>query len=167
MREAMKLVTFAMVLLVNGVMVKSSQDVMKSMTKNFLKAYEACAKEYTLPESTANELINFWKEDFSTTNRNVGCAILCLTSKLSLLDPEGKLHHGKAEDFAKQHGADGDTAKKLVEILHTCEKNEPVIEDHCTMALGIAMCFKKEMHNLKWAPDSELLFDELVADMQG
>nr|ADK66921.1 pheromone binding protein 1 [Chilo suppressalis] len=165
-RDTMMLKLVVVMCLTMTVVVDSSQTVMKSMTKNFLKAYEVCAKEYSLKEGTAGILIGFWKDDFSTTSRDVGCAILCLSTKLDLIDPEGKLHHGKATEFAMQHGSGEEMAKKLVEILHNCEQTVTPNEDKCMRALDIAMCFKKELHTLGWAPDPELLFEELIAEMR-
>ncbi|CAG9796001.1 unnamed protein product [Diatraea saccharalis] len=166
MREAKMLVLVVMVFLMMNVMVDSSQTVMKSMTKNFLKAYEVCLKEYNIREGTTNQILSFWKEDFTTSSRDVGCAIYCLSTKLDLIDPEGKLHHGNAANFAMKHGSGEEMAKKIVEFLHSCEQSTPANEDKCMHALDIAMCFKKEVHAVGWAPDPEVLFDEIIAEMQ-
>nr|BBB15962.1 pheromone binding protein-A [Ostrinia furnacalis] len=149
-----------------SVVVHSSQAVMKDMTKNFIKAYEVCAKEYNLPEAAGAEVMNFWKEGYVLTSREAGCAILCLSSKLNLLDPEGTLHRGNTVELGKQHGSDDAMAHQLVDIVHACEKSVPPNEDNCLMALGISMCFKTEIHKLNWAPDHELLLEEMMAEMK-
>lgn len=58
-----------------------------------------------LPDSIMTEFYNFWKDDYVLSDRSTGCAIICLSSKLDLLDPDGNLHHGNAKDFALKHGA--------------------------------------------------------------
>lgn len=51
------------------------------------------------------DLYNYWKEEYELLHRDVGCAIVCMSKKLNVLDAEGRLHHTNAEAFAKQHGA--------------------------------------------------------------
>nr|QHI06957.1 pheromone-binding protein [Helopeltis theivora] len=108
----------------------------------------------------------FWKEDFQVTSREAGCAIFCLSKKMDIIDPEGKLHKGKTNDFLKQHGSDDDTARKVMDILHNCEADAGDNSDDCMRALDVAMCFKKEMHSLNWAPDPEVLLEELMSEMR-
>nr|BAG71419.1 pheromone binding protein [Diaphania indica] len=159
----MILITVAVVMM--SVKVDLSQTLLKDMTKNFLKAYEQCQQELSLPESTAKELMFFWKDGYEVSSREAGCTILCLSKKMDLIDPEGKLHKGKSADFVKQHGTDDETANKVVDILHTCESNAAPNDDHCMVALAVALCFKKEIHNLNWAPDPEVILEELMAEM--
>nr|QIJ45731.1 phenomenon binding protein [Glyphodes pyloalis] len=162
----LKMITVVVAVVMMSVSVDSSQTLVKDMTKNFLKAYEACQKELSLQESTAKELMYFWKEDYEGTNREAGCAILCLSKKMDIIDPEGKLHKGKTNDFLKQHGSDDETAAKVMDILHNCEANVAHTDDECLGAMDVAMCFKKEMHSLNWAPDPEVMLQELMSEMQ-
>nr|QEE82697.1 pheromone-binding protein 2 [Conogethes pinicolalis] len=148
-----------------SVQVDSSQTMLKDMTKNFLKAYGECQQELHLTDDTARDLMFFWREDYEVTSREAGCTILCLSKKLEIIDPEGKLHKGKTADFIKQHGSDEQTAQKVIDILHACEASAVPNEDHCILALGVATCFKKEIHKLNWAPDTEVLLEELMAEM--
>lgn len=67
-----------------------------------------------LPESVTKDFMNFWKDDYQLTDRFTGCAIICLSSKLDLLDPEYNLHHGNTHEFAKKHGA-GKFVRKIAE----------------------------------------------------
>lgn len=59
----------------------------------------------TLTDAINEDFYNFWKEGYEIKNRETGCAIMCLSTKLNMLDPEGNLHHGNAMEFAKKHGA--------------------------------------------------------------
>lgn len=48
--------------------------------------------------------MNFWKEGYEIKSREAGCAIMCLSKKLEVIDPEGKLHKGKTTEFIVAHG---------------------------------------------------------------
>lgn len=61
--------------------------------------------QLSLPDSVDVDFGNFWKEDYEVTNRFTGCAIICLSTKLELISPDGTLHHGNTQEFAKKHGA--------------------------------------------------------------
>nr|AAD39444.1 pheromone binding protein [Ostrinia nubilalis]AAD39448.1 pheromone binding protein [Ostrinia nubilalis]ADT78491.1 pheromone binding protein 1 [Ostrinia nubilalis]BBB15972.1 pheromone binding protein-A [Ostrinia nubilalis]BBB15980.1 pheromone binding protein-A [Ostrinia nubilalis] len=142
-----------------------SQDVMKQMTINFGKALDTCRKELDLPDSINADFYNFWKEGYELSNRHTGCAIMCLSSKLDLVDPEGKLHHGNTHEFAKKHGADDSMAKQLVELIHKCEGSVADDPDACMKVLNIAKCFKAEIHKLNWAPSMDLIVAEVLAEV--
>ncbi|CAH2041929.1 unnamed protein product, partial [Iphiclides podalirius] len=118
-----------------------------------------------LPDSVNSDFLNFWKPDFELTNRFTGCAIICLSTKLNLIEPDGSLHHGNTEEFAKKHGADEAMAKQLVGLLHQCEQSAPENPDACLKVLDIAKCFKSEIQKLNWAPDMELILGEVLAEL--
>nr|AEZ52490.1 pheromone binding protein [Orthaga achatina] len=145
--------------------VDSSADIIRDMTVNFGKALDTCKTELDLPESINADFNNFWKEGYELNNRLTGCAIMCLASKLDLLDPTGSLHHGNANEFAKKHGADEAMAKQLVDLIHGCEKSAEPDKDACVTALNIAKCFKVEIHKLNWAPSMDLIVGEMLAEV--
>ncbi|XP_059047144.1 pheromone-binding protein-like [Achroia grisella] len=143
----------------------ASQDIMKKLTINFAKALETCKSELNLPESIYTDFYNFWKEEHEITNRLTGCAIQCLSTKLELVDVEGNLHHGNAQEFAKKHGADESMAKQLIDIIHNCENSGPPNDDKCLKVLDVVKCFKAEIHKLNWAPSTDLVVAELLAEL--
>lgn len=51
------------------------------------------------------DLFHYWKLDYTLLNRDTGCAIICMSKKLDLLDANGRMHHGNAKEFALKHGA--------------------------------------------------------------
>nr|QIJ45734.1 phenomenon binding protein [Glyphodes pyloalis] len=161
----MRLLVKVILVVVASVAVESSVDLMQKMTVNFGRAFEVCKKELDLPDSLNQEFFNFWKEDYQLTNRQAGCALLCMSKKLDLVDPEGNMHHGNAQEYAKKHGADDAVAKQLVDLIHGCEKTAAKIEDECERALNIATCFKAEIHKLKWAPDMEVVLAEILTEV--
>lgn len=58
-----------------------------------------------LPEHIVLDFYHYWKRDYALLNRDMGCAIICMSQKLELLDEIGDLHHERAHDFATKHGA--------------------------------------------------------------
>ncbi|GBP25926.1 Pheromone-binding protein [Eumeta japonica] len=71
------------------------------------KAATSRVKSLDLHEDAYNHLKNYWDEKFELVNRDFGCLIICMSKKLDLIDEDGKLHHGKAKEFATAHGAVG------------------------------------------------------------
>nr|UDM59721.1 putative pheromone binding protein 1 [Corcyra cephalonica] len=143
----------------------ASQDIMKEMSINYTKALEACKDEMELPSSVNIDFYNFWKKGYKITNRLTGCALLCLSTKLELIDPDGNLHHGNAYEFATKHGADDDLAKKLIGLVHECENSVEPNNDPCLKILDVTHCFKTEIHNLNWAPNMDVMVGELLAEV--
>nr|AQU15093.1 pheromone binding protein 2 [Ectropis obliqua]QJI08331.1 pheromone binding protein 2b [Ectropis obliqua] len=144
--------------------VQSSQDVMKSLTLNFGKPMEVCKKELDLPDAVTKEFLNFWREGYEVKNRLTGCAIICMSEKLELLDEGLKLHHGNAKEFAKKHGADDGMAQQLVDMIHSCMESTPPNTDPCLKTVDVAMCFKLKIHDLSWNPDPDLIIAEVLAE---
>ncbi|KAI5637915.1 PBP/GOBP family domain-containing protein [Phthorimaea operculella] len=144
--------------------VDGSQEIMKRLSDNFQKALDECKKEKELPDTVDADFDNFWKEDYDVTSRFTGCAIRCLSHKLEMIAPDGSLHHGNIQEFAKKHGADEGMAKQLSDILHGCSNSIEKNDDDCMTALNVANCFKVELHKLKWAPDVDLAIAEVLAE---
>ncbi|XP_014368563.2 pheromone-binding protein [Papilio machaon] len=145
--------------------VYSSQEIIQTMSINYMKGLDTCKSELNLPDVVDIEFAQFWREDYIINNRLTGCAIVCLSSKLDLLEPDGSLHHGNAANFAKKHGADEAMAQQLIDILHQCEQQYPDKMDACLHALKVCNCFKTQIHKLNWAPDVELIVGEVLAEI--
>ncbi|XP_063540699.1 pheromone-binding protein-like [Cydia strobilella] len=148
-----------------GRLVDSSQQVLTEMSKNFGKALDVCIKELDLPDSIYDDMMNYWKEGYELTNRHTGCAIMCLSKKLEIVDPDLQLHHGNAKDFAMKHGADEKLAMDLVNVIHECEKSLQPNDDECMKVLEWAKCFKVEIHKKGMAPSMDVAVGEILAEV--
>ncbi|XP_060805542.1 general odorant-binding protein 1 [Amyelois transitella] len=145
--------------------IHSSQEVLHKMTASFSKTVEQCKNELNVGDNILQDLYNFWKEEYQLINRELGCVIMCMAAKLDLIQvDEYKMHHANAHDFAKQHGADDELAKQLVTMIHDCEKQYADNSDHCARTLDVAKCFRTKIHGLKWAPDMEVVLEEIMAE---
>nr|WKR38878.1 pheromone binding protein 1 [Spodoptera frugiperda] len=141
--------------------VLASQDLMVKMTKGFSKVVDDCKTELNIGDHIMQDMYNYWREEYQLINRDMGCMVLCMAKKLDLMEDQ-KMHHGKAEEFAKSHGADDDVAKKLVSIIHECEQQHAAVADECMRALEVAKCFRTKIHELKWAPSMEVIMEEMM-----
>nr|AXF48749.1 odorant-binding protein PBP2 [Lobesia botrana] len=157
-------IAFALCLALCVNRVTPSSDMVKGFTTGFAQALDKCKAELNIPDNVMQDFYNFWREDYALVNRDMGCAIMCMATKLELVTDENKLHHGNAHEFAKTHGADDDVAKQLVTIIHECEKEHTEADD-CARTLEIAKCFRTKIHGLKWAPDMETVLEEIMVEV--
>ncbi|CAD0202890.1 unnamed protein product [Chrysodeixis includens] len=148
-------------LMANGVM--SSKELLSKMSTGFNKVVDGCKSELKVGDHIMQDMYNFWREEYELVNRELGCMILCMAGKLGLLGDDQKLHHVNAADFAKSHGADDDTAKQLVTIIHDCEKANEALDEACSRALEVSKCFKTKIHELNWAPSFEVMMQEVMS----
>ncbi|GBP25924.1 Pheromone-binding protein [Eumeta japonica] len=144
--------------------VDSSQELIKDLVIGFTKTLNECVDELGYPDSVKQDFYDFWKPDHEVTDTRFGCTVICISTKLDLLDPYGQLHHDNAHDFVTKHGASDDQAKHLLGLLHACDKEIPESSSQCTRTMLVAKCFKKEIHDLDWAPSVEVILAEILAD---
>nr|URZ86306.1 pheromone binding protein 1.2 [Grapholita funebrana] len=142
----------------------ASKEVLHKMSNHFKEALDDCKKELNLPESIQRDFDMFWHDEYVVTNRETGCAIMCLSHKLEIVDPDLSLQHGNAKDFAMKHGADETLATELVAIINKCGEGA-YDDDRCTMVLNWANCFKAEIHKKGMAPPVDVVIGELVAEV--
>nr|AAF06143.1 pheromone binding protein [Yponomeuta cagnagella] len=144
----------------------ASQDIMKKLTVGFSKALDQCKTELAIQENVLQDFYNFWREDYTLVNREMGCVLMCMASKFDLITEDMKVHHKNAHEFAKTHGADDEMAKQLVSMIHECEKTHEGVVDDCGRVLEMAKCFKTKIHELKWAPSMEVVLEEVMTEIQ-
>ncbi|CAK1550283.1 unnamed protein product [Leptosia nina] len=143
----------------------ASRETLKSIAYSFLKVLDECKHELNLHENILVDLYHFWKEEYDELKRDTGCAIMCMSQKLELVDRSGNLHHGNAQEFALKHGAEEEVAQKLVNMVHDCEKQHTVQDDSCLRALEVAKCFRSGIHVLKWTAPVEVMVGEVLTEV--
>lgn len=47
------------------------------------------------------EFFHFWREDFKFEDRELGCAILCMSRYFNLLTDTHRMHHENTREFIK------------------------------------------------------------------
>ncbi|KAJ8716935.1 hypothetical protein PYW08_005334 [Mythimna loreyi] len=159
-------VFFALVLLTVGVReIAPSKDAMKYITSGFVKVLEECKHDLNMNDQILADLYHYWKLDYALLSRDTGCAIICMSKKLDLLDTNGRMHHGNAQEFAMKHGAGDDVASKIVSIIHECEKKFERDDDECLRVLDVAKCFRSGIHELDWQPNVEVIVSEVLTEI--
>ncbi|GBP25920.1 General odorant-binding protein 2 [Eumeta japonica] len=136
---------------------EGTAEVMSHVSVHFGKALQECREESGLTEEMMEEFHHFWREDFEVVHRELGCAIICMSTKLSLLDDNTRMHHDNMDEYVKSFPAGEVLSKRMVEMIHTCEKKYDDIADDCERVVKIAACFKADCQAAGIAPEMAML----------
>ncbi|XP_048483945.1 general odorant-binding protein 1 isoform X1 [Plutella xylostella] len=145
-------------------LVLSSVEVMKDVTLGFGEALKHCREQSQLTEEMMEEFFHFWRDDFKFEQREVGCAIHCMSHYFNLLDDTHRMHHQNTHKFIKSFPNGEVLSQQMVGIIHTCEQAHDKEPDNCWRILRIAECFKKECQAQGIAPTMELLMAEFIME---
>lgn len=47
------------------------------------------------------EFKHFWHEDFEVVHRELGCAIICMSNKYTLMNDDARIHHENMDKYVK------------------------------------------------------------------
>nr|AXF48747.1 odorant-binding protein GOBP2 [Lobesia botrana] len=122
--------------------VAGTAEVMSHVTAHFGKALEQCREESQLSPEILEEFQHFWREDFEVVHRELGCAIICMSNKFSLLQDDARMHHENMHDYVKGFPQGDVLSAKMVELIHNCEKQFDDMTDECERVVKVAACFK-------------------------
>ncbi|CAK1584136.1 unnamed protein product [Parnassius mnemosyne] len=84
----------------------------------------------------------FSEEKYDLIHRDTGCALVCISRKLELLDENGDVNQENAQEFAISHGAEEEVATDLVADASDCVTQHKGVKDECLRALETAKCFR-------------------------
>ncbi|CAG5020059.1 unnamed protein product [Parnassius apollo] len=77
-----------------------------------------------------------------------GCAIVCVSEKLELLEVNGEVNQKNAHEFAINDGAEEEVATEFVAEASDCVTQHKGVDDECLRALPIAKCFRTKNKDL-------------------
>ncbi|CAK1584138.1 unnamed protein product [Parnassius mnemosyne] len=117
-------------------------EVMSHAAAHFGRALEECRGESGLTKETMEEFKIFWSEDFEVVHRELGCALICMSNKFSLLQEDARMHHANMNDYILSFPEGDILNAKMVQMIHNCEKQYDDMEDDCARVVKIAACFK-------------------------
>ncbi|KAL4704876.1 hypothetical protein ACJJTC_019454 [Scirpophaga incertulas] len=137
--------------------VDATAEVMSHVTAHFGKALEECREESGLSTEVLEEFKHFWSEDFEVVDRELGCAIICMSNKFSLLHDDTRIHQLNMHDYVKSFPNGELLSAKMVELLHNCEKQYDDISDDCSRTVKVAACFKRDAKNEGIAPEVAMI----------
>ncbi|CAH0589947.1 unnamed protein product [Chrysodeixis includens] len=141
-------------------------NVMKDVTLGFGQALEKCREESQLSEEKMEEFFHFWRDDFKFEHRELGCAIQCMSRHFNLLTDSSRMHHENTEQFIQSFPNGQVIARKMVELIHGCEKQHDLKEDHCWRILHVAECFKQACVDGGLAPTMEMMITEFIMEAE-
>nr|QNS26338.1 general odorant binding protein 2 [Pieris rapae] len=137
--------------------VKGSAEVMSHVTAHFGKALDECREESGLTADILEGFQNFWSEDFDVVHRELGCALICMSNKFTLMQEDARMHHVNMHDYINSFPQGELLSTKMVDLMHNCEKQFDDIEDDCTRVVKVAACFKVDAKKEGIAPEVTMI----------
>ncbi|RVE52919.1 hypothetical protein evm_002396 [Chilo suppressalis] len=125
---------------------------MRTMSYSFSRKLYDCNKQWPIREDVVNDLRHFWRLDYQLSKRAIGCAIICMATKLHFLDNRGNFIIEHAIGFTKAGGADDEMSHGILSLIAEC-RNSTKSQDPCNMALNIANCFRNGAQDRHWVPN--------------
>nr|QRF70946.1 general odorant-binding protein [Semiothisa cinerearia] len=138
-------------------MAAGTAEVMSHVAAHFGKALNECREESGLSPNILEEFHHFWSEDFEVVHRELGCALICMSNKLTLLQDDVRMHHLNMHDYVKSFPKGDVLSAKLVELIHNCEKQYNEIPDDCDRVVKVAACFKDDAKKAGIAPEVAMI----------
>ncbi|KAI8420554.1 hypothetical protein MSG28_009015 [Choristoneura fumiferana] len=145
------------VLVAGSHLVAGTAEIMSHVTAHFGKALAECREESGLSPAVLEEFQHFWREDFEVVHRELGCAILCMSNKFSLMQDDARMHHENMHDYVKKFPQGEVLSAKMVELIHNCEKQYDDIKDDCDRVVKVAACFKVDAKKAGIAPEVAMI----------
>nr|AWT50454.1 odorant-binding protein 1 [Carposina sasakii] len=142
--------------------IAGNADIMKDIALGFGEAHKHCRDESELTPEKMQAFSHFWDDDFKFEQRELGCAIECMSRHFNLLTEEGKMHHDNADKFIRSFPKGEQIAQQLLDIVHACETKNEAQEDHCWRVLHTAECFIHSAKEQNIAPSVDMLMAEFV-----
>nr|AXF48746.1 odorant-binding protein GOBP1 [Lobesia botrana] len=145
---------------------QANVEVMKDVTLGFGEALKQCRESTQLTEEKMEEFFHFWRDDFKFEHRELGCAIQCMSQHFNLLTDGQRMHHENTDKFIKSFPNGEILSQKMVQLIHTCEKQFDDMDDHCWRILRIAECFKTGCKAAGIAPSMEMIMAEFIMESE-
>ncbi|XP_053614546.1 general odorant-binding protein 2-like isoform X1 [Plodia interpunctella] len=137
--------------------VRGDAEVMSHVAAHFGKALEECREESGLTTEVMEEFKHFWSKDFEVVHRELGCAIICMSNKFSLLKDDSRIHHVNMNEYVKSFPNGEILSEKMVSLIHNCEKQYDDITDDCSRVVKVAACFKADATKEGIAPEVAMI----------
>ncbi|XP_063386150.1 general odorant-binding protein 2-like [Cydia fagiglandana] len=102
-----------------------------------------------------------WNQDFDVDRREIGCAIICMSNKFSLLQDDNHVQHDSLADYLKSFDNGDALAATAADLYKNCEEENGHIDDDCSRIAKLFACFKTEAKRAGIAPYVDLIKDVL------
>ncbi|XP_061728674.1 general odorant-binding protein 2-like [Cydia pomonella] len=130
---------------------------MSNVNAHYGKTLEMCREEAQISPEIMQEWHHIWDDDFEVVQREIGCAIICMSHKFSLLQDDNRMHHESMFDYIRSFDNGDVLSATVVELFHNCEKQYEDIEDDCSRVTKVMACFKVEAKKAGIAPEVAMI----------
>ncbi|XP_063386110.1 general odorant-binding protein 2-like [Cydia fagiglandana] len=138
----------------------SDQSItMSRIAGKFGKTLDGCRDEAKLTSDIMKGWEQVWDQDFDVDRREIGCAILCMFGKFSLLKDDNNVQQDSLADYLKSFDNDDALAAKSIDIYKVCEKENEHVDDDCSRAVKMFACFRTEAKKAGIAAYVDLIKD--------
>ncbi|XP_014368562.2 general odorant-binding protein 2 [Papilio machaon] len=133
----------------------ATAEIMSHVTAHFGQTLEECREESGLTTDMMAAFAHYWSEDFgkATVPREFGCALICMSHKLSLLQHDVRLHRLNMDDYIRSFPNGDLLSKKMVDMIHECEQQHDTVDDDCERIVNVSLCFRSTAQREGIAPN--------------
>nr|URZ86311.1 general odorant binding protein 3 [Grapholita funebrana] len=132
----------------------SEQSItMSHVNAHYGKTLEMCREEANISREIMEEWHHIWDDNFEIIHREIGCVIICMSKKFTLLQDDNRMHHDSMHDYIKSFQNGDSLSATVVELIHNCEKQYEDIADDCSRITKVMACFKVEAKKAGIAPE--------------
>ncbi|CAH2041928.1 unnamed protein product, partial [Iphiclides podalirius] len=160
-------IVFGFALITSIEPVRGTAEVLSHVTAHFGRSLEECREESGLTKEVMEEFKHFWSEDFEVVHRELGCALICMSNKFSLLQDDARMHHMNMHDYILSFPSGDVLSTKMVNMIHKCEQQYDGVVDDCSRVVKVAACFKKDAKKEGIAPEVTMIEAVLEKYKQG
>nr|QIJ45727.1 general odorant binding protein [Glyphodes pyloalis] len=155
-------VAVACLLAAASLLVEADHKIMTDVTLGFGQALEHCRAESGLTEEQMEEFFHVWNADFKFVDRELGCALHCMSRHFNLINDSNRLHHENTDKFIKSFPNGEKLAELLMNIVRECDHRFAHKEDECMRTLHVGECIRDTCLQRSLAPSMEMLLAEFI-----
>nr|AHZ63796.1 odorant-binding protein 3 [Grapholita molesta] len=155
---ALILMVLALLLGAGEMEAASEQSItMSHVNAHFGKTLEMCREEANISREIMEEWHHVWDDNFEIVHREIGCVLICMSHKFSLLQDDHRMHHNSMHDYIRSFENGDNLSAMVVELFHGCEKQFEDIADDCSRVTKVMACFKVAAKEADIAPEVTLI----------
>ncbi|XP_063366999.1 general odorant-binding protein 2-like [Cydia amplana] len=133
--------------------------VMSRVAGKFGKTLEECRDEAKLTSDIIKGWEEVWNNDIDVDRREIGCAIICMSNKFSLLQDDNHVQHDTLSDYLKTLDNGDAVAATVADLYIDCQKKNGHIDDDCSRTAKMFACFRDEAKTVGITPYVDLIKD--------
>ncbi|XP_063626343.1 general odorant-binding protein 2-like [Cydia splendana] len=142
-KMALYWIVLALILAAGEMEATSDKSItMSRVAGKFGKTLDGCRDEAKLTSDIMEGWEQAWDQDFDVDRREIGCAIICMSNKFSLLQDDNTVQHDSLADYLKSFDNGDALAATAADLYTDCEKENGHIDDDCSRTAKMFACFR-------------------------